>query len=199
MAFQPPVTADAVLIRDCLAGNKIAWIELVNRFTPGIILLAHRKGLTPQDGEDVAQQTFKQVFKNLSQHDTNKSLTAWIQHIAWTFMVKLWQSRKETVPLPDDLPSMNGDMQHSLEIREALKHLRKRLAGQNEIKVFEAMMEFLRGGDVQSARDDWALAKKTGIHVGTCHTTRMRLEEKVREELSRQGLGPETHVPKMGN
>jgi DNA-directed RNA polymerase specialized sigma24 family protein len=193
------MSADAALVKDCLSGNKSAWIELVNRFTPGIMLLAQRKGLTLQDAEDVNQRTFKQVFMRLSQLKESENLGAWIGRIAWRVMVELWQSRKETVPLPDDLPSMNGDMQHSLEIREALKRLRKRLSGQNEIKVFEAMMEFLRVGDVQSARDDWALAKKTGIHVGTCHTTRIRLEEKAREELSRQGLGPETHVTKIGN
>jgi DNA-directed RNA polymerase specialized sigma24 family protein len=160
----------------------MAWNTLVSQYTPAVMSLARRKGLTPQDGEDVAQTTFKRVYMKLSQLKANESLGAWINRIAWTVMLELWRTRKETVPLPDDLPAQNGDMQHSAEIKEVFERVARRLVG-NEAAVWKAMTDLL-------TLDDWAIARATGLSVSVCHTTRGRVEEKVREELDGQKLKP---------
>jgi hypothetical protein len=68
------------------------------------------------------------------------------------------------------------------EIRETFERIGRRLVG-NEAKVWEAMTRLL-------TQDDVAIARATGLPITTCHTTRMRVEAKVREEMDRQKVKP---------
>jgi DNA-directed RNA polymerase specialized sigma24 family protein len=113
-------------------------------------------------------------------------LGAWIMRIAWNILVEFYRARKMVVPIPDDVPSMNGDMQHSAEIRETFERIGRRLVG-NEAKVWKAMTD-------QLTLDDWAISRATGLPLTTCHTTRMRVEVKVREEMDRQGQNPKVQI-----
>jgi DNA-directed RNA polymerase specialized sigma24 family protein len=180
---------DAAIVKDCLAGKQTAWSELVTRFTPGLIDLTRRHNLTIQDAEDVIQRTWKQVFMKLGQLKETESLGAWIMRIAWHILADFYRAHKMVVPLMDDLPAQNGDMQHSAEIRETFERIGRKLVG-NEAKVWAAMTD-------QLTLDDWAISRATGLPVATCHTTRMRVEAKVREEIDRQSS--KTHVPKTGS
>jgi DNA-directed RNA polymerase specialized sigma24 family protein len=189
MAFQPPMSADASLIQSCLAGNKSAWDSLVTQQLPAVMRMARKYGLTPQDAEDVTQRTFKQVFMKLSQKNQTDPLGAWIGRIAWHILSEYFKARKMVVPLTEDIPSQNGDMQHSVEIRIVFERIGRRLVG-NEKKVWDAMTDLL-------TLNDNTIAAVTGLSVATCHTTRMRVEQKAREEMTRQGLN--IHVPKTGS
>jgi RNA polymerase sigma factor (sigma-70 family) len=169
---------DAALVKDCLSGKQHAWNTLVRQYTPAVMGLARRHNLTIQDAEDVVQRTFKQVFMKLSQLKETESLGAWIMRIAWNILTDFYKARKMVVPLMDDVPAQNGDMQHSAEIKETFERIGRRLVG-NEAKVWKAMTDLL-------TLDDVAIAQATGLPVATCHTTRMRVEAKVREEMDRQ-------------
>jgi DNA-directed RNA polymerase specialized sigma24 family protein len=172
------LTADAALVQDCLSGKQHAWNTLVRQYTPALVDLTRRHNLTIQDAEDVIQRTWKQVFMKLSQLKTSESLGAWIMRIAWHILADFYRAHKMVVPLMDDVPAQNGDMQHSAEIRETFERIGRRLVG-NEAKVWKAMTD-------QLTLDDWAISRATGLPVATCHTTRMRVEVKVREEMDRQ-------------
>jgi DNA-directed RNA polymerase specialized sigma24 family protein len=180
---------DAAIVKDCLAGKQTAWNELVTRFTPALVDLTRRHNLTIQDAEDVIQRTWKQVFMKLSQLKETESLGAWIMRIAWHILADFYRAHKMVVPLMEDVPAQNGDMQHSAEIRETFERIGRRLVG-NEAKVWKAMTD-------QLTLDDWAISRATGLPLTTCHTTRMRVEAKVREEIDRQTS--KTHVPKTGS
>jgi RNA polymerase sigma factor (sigma-70 family) len=183
------LNSDAALVQDCLSGKQHAWNTLVRQYTPAVMGLARRHNLTIQDAEDVVQRTFKQVFMKLGQLKETESLGAWIMRIAWHILTDFYKARKMVVPLMDDLPAQNGDMQHSAEIRETFERIGRRLVG-NEAKVWKAMTD-------QLTLDDWAISRATGLPLTTCHTTRMRVEAKVREEIDRQSS--KTHVPKTGS
>jgi RNA polymerase sigma factor (sigma-70 family) len=183
------LNSDAALVHDCLSGKQHAWNTLVRQYTPALVDLTRRHNLTIQDAEDVIQRTWKQVFMKLSQLKESESLGAWIMRIAWHILADFYRAHKMVVPLMDDVPAQNGDMQHSAEIRETFERIGRRLVG-NEAKVWKAMTD-------QLTLDDWAISRATGLPVATCHTTRMRVEQKAREEMTRQGL--KTHVPKTGS
>jgi DNA-directed RNA polymerase specialized sigma24 family protein len=183
------LTADAALVQDCLSGKQHAWNTLVRQYTPALVDLTRRHNLTIQDAEDVIQRTWKQVFMKLSQLKTSESLGAWIMRIAWHILADFYRAHKMVVPLMDDVPAQNGDMQHSAEIRETFERIGRRLVG-NEAKVWKAMTD-------QLTLDDWAISRATGLPLTTCHTTRMRVEVKVREEMNRQTS--KTHVSKKGS
>jgi DNA-directed RNA polymerase specialized sigma24 family protein len=173
---------DAALVKSCLDGNKQSWDTLVKQHIHPVMAITRKYGLTPQDGEDIAQRTFERVIKHLASTNESSPLGAWIGRIAKNLCLEHVTARNMLVPLDDDLPAQNGDMQRSLEIREVFERIARRLVG-NEKKVWDAMMQMV-------TRDDWTLARMTGLPVHTCHTTRVRVEGKAREELDRQKFKP---------
>jgi RNA polymerase sigma factor (sigma-70 family) len=171
---------DAALVKDCLSGKQHAWNTLVRQYTPAVMGLARRHNLTIQDAEDVAQRTFKQVFMKLSQLKETESLGAWIMRIAWNILTDFYQARKMVVPLMDDVPSMNGDMQHSAEIRDGMERANKRLSGQ-KLKIWIAICEL-------GTLDEPTLSQHTGSAPTILHAEIQRIIPIAREELDRQGF-----------
>jgi RNA polymerase sigma factor (sigma-70 family) len=174
--------SDAALVKSCLDGHKQSWDTLVTWHMPAVMRLARRYGLTPQDAEDVAQRTFERVVKHLGQKNESSPLGAWIGRIAKNLCLEHVTARNMLVPLDEDEPSPNGDLQHDAEIREVFERIARRLVG-NEKRVWDVMMQMV-------TRDDWTLARATGLPVHTCHTTRVRVEAKIIEERDRQRLKP---------
>jgi DNA-directed RNA polymerase specialized sigma24 family protein len=168
---------DAALVKSCLDGNKQSWDTLVKQHIHPVMAITRKYGLTPQDGEDIAQRTFERVIKHLGQKG------AWIGRIAKNLCLEHVTERNMLVPLDEDLTAQNGDLQHDAEIREVFERVARRLTGQNEKDVWHFMTKLL-------TRDDWTLARATGLPVHTCHTTRVRVEGKAKEELDRQKLKP---------
>jgi DNA-directed RNA polymerase specialized sigma24 family protein len=183
------LTADAALVQDCLSGKQHAWNTLVRQYTPAVMGLARRHNLTIQDAEDVVQRTWKQVFMKLGQLKETESLGAWIMRIAWHILADFYWAHKMVVPLMDDLPAQNGDMQHSAEIRDALERIRQRVGG-NKLKILDAIIEL-------QTLDEPTLTKSVKIPATTLHTEMYRLLPIIREELDKQGL--KTHVSKTGS
>jgi RNA polymerase sigma factor (sigma-70 family) len=175
-------TSDAALVKSCLDGHKQSWDTLVTRHMPAVMRVARRYGLTPQDAEDVAQRTFERVLRHLKDKNESSPLGAWIGRIAKNLCLEHVTARNMLVPLDEDLTAQNGDLQHDAEIREVFERIARRLVG-NEKRVWDVMMQMV-------TRDDWTLARMTGLPVATCHTTRMRVEGKAKEELDRQKLKP---------
>lgn len=74
---------EAELIRRCLAGDEEAWAGLVQRHAGFLYALAVR-GLrfSPQEAEEVLQDTFAQVYEHLSEYRGTGPLAAWMGAIA---------------------------------------------------------------------------------------------------------------------
>jgi len=76
------VTADADLVRRCLADETAALRELVERFQNDVHGLCYRLLRHSQDTEDVAQEVFIRVFRSLGRWDATRPLRPWIMGIA---------------------------------------------------------------------------------------------------------------------
>jgi RNA polymerase sigma-70 factor (ECF subfamily) len=74
---------EADLVRRCLARDEDAWAALVERYAGYLYALAVRGfRFTPQEAEDVVQDTFAQVFEHLSEYRSTGPLAAWMGTIA---------------------------------------------------------------------------------------------------------------------
>jgi RNA polymerase sigma-70 factor (ECF subfamily) len=76
------VSADAVLVRRCLAGEAAAARELVERFSPDVASLCLRILRHRQDAEDVGQEVFLRIFRSLGRWDSSRPLRPWVLGIA---------------------------------------------------------------------------------------------------------------------
>ena len=64
------------LIRRCLTGDQGAMLALVERFRGQVFGLCYRMLGQRQDAEDVAQETFIRVLKNLHRWDAARDFEA---------------------------------------------------------------------------------------------------------------------------
>ena len=69
------------LVSGCLNGNAHAQRELYNQFAPLMMGVCYRYTKSVADAEDVLQEGFVKVFKNLHQYRGEGELGAWIRRV----------------------------------------------------------------------------------------------------------------------
>ena len=80
--------AVAKLVRQCLAGDAQAWQQLVVSQHRRIYAICYRFTGSPSDAEDLTQDVFLKLYKNLSSFDTQKgSFQTWITTLARNLLV----------------------------------------------------------------------------------------------------------------
>ena len=74
---------DAELVRRCLAADEEAWASLVERHAGYLYALAVRGfRFSPEEAEEVLQDTFAQVYEHLADYRGTGPLGAWMGAIA---------------------------------------------------------------------------------------------------------------------
>jgi len=72
---------DETLVRKCVSGNAEAQRKLFDRFSPLMLGVAMRYIKDKAHAEDVLQDGFIKVFKNLQKFENKGSLEGWIRRI----------------------------------------------------------------------------------------------------------------------
>ena len=75
-------STDSQLIADALRGNDTAFATLLNRHLSGVYKFAYRYVRNADDAEDIAQEAFVRVWKNLKKFDQAKNFKTWLFTIA---------------------------------------------------------------------------------------------------------------------
>jgi RNA polymerase sigma-70 factor (ECF subfamily) len=105
---QPPVAplTDAVLVARVLADDdRHAFAELTRRHQSAVRALLRR--LTKNDhglADDLAQETFLQVYRSLRQFRGDAKFGTWIYRIAYNIFLAHARSAHPEEPLPEQLP-----------------------------------------------------------------------------------------------
>lgn len=87
-AQQAAREAAAVLVRDCMAGDAAAWQRLVASHHRRIYAICYRFTGDTHDAEDLTQEAFLKVYRNLSSYDTSKgSFEGWMTALARNLLV----------------------------------------------------------------------------------------------------------------
>lgn len=73
---------DAVLVDECLKGNKEAFGTLVRKYQAPIYNLALRMVRDPEDAEDIAQTVFVKAYEKLDTFNPEHRFFSWIYRIA---------------------------------------------------------------------------------------------------------------------
>jgi len=69
------------LVKDCLKNNALAQKQLYELFSDSMLGVCYRYTKSLNDAEEVLQQSFIKVFKNLHQYKMEGDLGAWIRRI----------------------------------------------------------------------------------------------------------------------
>jgi RNA polymerase sigma-70 factor (ECF subfamily) len=85
---------DQELIAESLSGGQASFAILVERYVSPLYKFAYRYVRNGPDAEDVAQETFVRVWKNLKKFDQSKSFKTWAFTIAKNASLDLLKKKK---------------------------------------------------------------------------------------------------------
>lgn len=126
--------SDSQLILEYLNGDAEAIEHIVAKYLKPLYNFALRQTGSPEDAQDIVQETFVKVWRNIKKYDKEKSFKVWIWSIARNVTID-WQ-RKRKIPVSyfnsedgdfveNNIPD-TGPLQDELfEIKETKESLEK--------------------------------------------------------------------------
>lgn len=123
-------SVDAALVRRCLAGEEAGVRAFVEKFQRRVFGLCFRMLGHREDAEDVSQEVFLRVFRNLHRWDPERPLIPWLMTIAANRCRSALQQRTR-LPTPSEFVdvgvSVDSDNRFDLaeELQLALDGLRE--------------------------------------------------------------------------
>ena len=188
---------DVQLIRRILSGNDEAFSVLVRKHQKSIHALAWRKVGDFHIAEEITQDTFLQVYKNLAQLKNPNQFGGWIYVIANRLCLKWLQKNKLSMQSLDDTPAEEieevsythyASDQRQAEVTEDRHELVKKLLAQ--LPESERTVVTLYYLGEMTAKE---IGKFLGVSVNTIKSRlrrgRKRLQEQQEEVLVSETLG----------
>lgn len=183
MAPRPPAPAtplsDAVLVaRVVAADDRHAFAELTRRHQSAV--RAQLRRLTRNDhalADDLAQDTFIQVFRNLRQFRGDAKFTTWIYRIAYNAFLAHIRSAHPEEELPEQLPDEGTGPSHAHA--SAMK--------MDLAKALATLSEGERAAIIQCYYQELSheeAAYVLGCPLGTVKTNVLRAKQKLRSVLA---------------
>ncbi|WP_420888784.1 RNA polymerase sigma factor SigW [Cohnella candidum] len=105
MTLKPMDTRLAKLARK---GDQRAFAEIVSLYKDKLFHLAYRMTGNRQEAEDVVQDTFLRVFKNLERYDENQKFSTWIYRIATNLCIDRLRKRRSVYSLDAESSDHEG-------------------------------------------------------------------------------------------
>ncbi|MBR8537856.1 RNA polymerase sigma factor [Carboxylicivirga sediminis] len=94
------------LINSSKQGNKLAFAQLIDKYTSYLYQLVFRIINNEEESKDILQDTFIVVWQKLSQYDAGKSkFTTWLYTIATRQAISSLRKRKHHIPVDDGVVS----------------------------------------------------------------------------------------------
>lgn len=88
--------AVASLVRRCVAGDAVAWEEIVERFNRRIFNICYRFTGSQDDAQDLAQEVFIKIYRTLKTYDTDKgSFMTWVATLTRNLLVDHFRKSKQ--------------------------------------------------------------------------------------------------------
>ena len=102
MTETKPRTADTrtdlELIELCLTGDEYGFEELVNRYKNLVYSIIFRQTNNSDDANDIAQDVFLKMYKNLAKYTPEFKFSTWVMRITSNHIIDLHRKKKmETV------------------------------------------------------------------------------------------------------
>lgn len=104
--------SDSLSIRALKAGDKQEYSHLVEKYSDPVYRLGLRMLNSEQDAEDILQETFIKVFKNIQHFEERSSLSTWIYRIAMNeALMHLRKRHPEMVSIDEEPDTEEGSME----------------------------------------------------------------------------------------
>lgn len=172
MSFTISMT-ESKLIESCLANDRLAQKELYNRYSKAMYTIAYRITGDFELANDVLQDAFVNIFRNLSKFRRESTLGAWIKTIVVRTAIKLVKKQTRFEEIEDYHMGSYIDWGTSLDTEYLEKAIQELPTGYRTVFV---MIEV----EGYSHKD---VAEMLNINVGTSKSQLFYAKKKLREKL----------------
>jgi RNA polymerase sigma-70 factor (ECF subfamily) len=118
---------DEVLVRRCLAGDRSAFEELVDKYQGPLFNLALRMTQQYADAEDITQSAFLKAYESLSSFKPGRKFFSWLYRIAVNETLNHLRGKRHQEPLSEETPAMDADGSRELARDEASARIQEAL------------------------------------------------------------------------
>lgn len=182
--------ASQILLLRCQKGDQIAWEKLVRIHANLIYSIARRAGLNQNDAEDVFQQTFLALHRNLDRIEDGSRITKWLSVTASREAIRISKSTPKTSSLGEQNELLDELIQSDERSAEELLiesgQINLALNGLEQLQ--ENCRKLLTTLFVEEERPYEQIAAELNIPIGSIGPTRSRCIEKLRRILIKIGF-----------
>ncbi len=178
---------DAAVVALARDGDSEAFRALVDRHSRAVYRLAYRMTGTPQDADDVVQETFLKAYKQLGRFESRANFSTWLHRIAVNCSIDLIRARprRETGHDAEDLDQLgagdDGQQQASPERLMLSTEVQHRVArAMSSLSRMERAAFVLRHFEGQSIEE---ISRALGLKTNATKHSVFRAVKKMRVAL----------------
>ena len=125
----------ALLVRRCIAGDAVAWEEIVQRYHRRIYNICYRFAGSADDAQDLTQEVFIRMYRTLNSYDVGRgAFMTWVTTVTRNLLVDHFRKTKhdrltdsldasassdpDAVPLGDRIPDEGPAPDTGVQSRE---------------------------------------------------------------------------------
>ena len=113
--------AVALLVRRCVAGDAVAWEEIVQRYHRRIYNICYRFAGTSDGAQDLTQEVFIKMYRTLSSYDLDKgAFMTWVTTITRNLLVDHFRKTKQD-RVTDSLDGAPSEHEDSMPLSDQIQ------------------------------------------------------------------------------
>ena len=111
----------AMLVRRCVAGDVVAWEEIVQRYNRRIYNICYRFAGSGDDAQDLTQEVFIKMFRTLSSYDVERgAFMTWVTTITRNLLVDHFRKSKQD-RVTDSLDAAPSEHEDAMPLSEKIE------------------------------------------------------------------------------
>ena len=110
----------AMLVRRCLAGDAVAWEEIVQRYHRRIYNICYRFAGSPDDAQDLTQEVFIKMYRTLNSYDLGRgAFMTWVTTVTRNLLVDHFRKSKQD-RMTDSLDTVASEHEDAMPLSEQI-------------------------------------------------------------------------------
>jgi len=110
-----------MLVRRCVAGDVVAWEEIVQRYNRRIYNICYRFAGSGDDAQDLTQEVFIRMFRTLSSYDVERgAFMTWVTTITRNLLVDHFRKSKQD-RMTDSLDAAPSEHEDAMPLSDKIE------------------------------------------------------------------------------
>jgi len=181
----PVAPDDRALIERCLAGDTMAFEELVKRYEAKVYTVAYRFMGNRADAADLAQEAFIRIYKSLGKFRGEAGFMTWAHHITANVCRDELRRRQKEAPLFEGRPEVGCSIAAAKEVgpeelaehKELSNNIQKLMVNLSEEHRLVLVMREIQGFAYEE------IAQQLECTIGTVKSRLSRARQALKEQV----------------